>query len=184
MESSTNGQAGELEQAVAELRENPYDLATLYNDFAVKYRVREAGNSLDVSTRRTQPWQRASRHCIHCVYATRGNRRSNALRGSQRSTFTAIDLCKRDCAGVASVPGDGGVGRFQRRRLRAAAVGRPPQKHVRALADHDSRLSGCSYHFDTTLAGLSRHVSRRDDAWGLLSMFVVRTPCDGRGLAV
>ncbi len=43
MESSTNGQAGELEQAVAELRENPYDLATLYNDFAVKYRVRNRG---------------------------------------------------------------------------------------------------------------------------------------------
>ena len=38
--AATNGQAGELEQAVAELRENPYDLATLYNDFAVKYRVR------------------------------------------------------------------------------------------------------------------------------------------------
>ena len=40
MEAATNGQAGELDQAVAELRENPYDLATLYNDFAVKYRVR------------------------------------------------------------------------------------------------------------------------------------------------
>jgi hypothetical protein len=38
--ASTNGQAGELEQAVAELRENPYDLATLYNDFAVKHQVR------------------------------------------------------------------------------------------------------------------------------------------------
>ena len=63
LESPTNGQAGELEQAVAELRENPYDLATLYNDFAVKYRVREAGNRLDVSTRRTQPWQCASMHC-------------------------------------------------------------------------------------------------------------------------
>ena len=36
----TNGQAGELEQAAAELRENPYDLATLYNDYAVKYQVR------------------------------------------------------------------------------------------------------------------------------------------------
>ena len=43
LQSSTNSQAGELEQAVAELRENPYDLATLYNDFAVKYRVRKRG---------------------------------------------------------------------------------------------------------------------------------------------
>ena len=37
--AATNGQAGELEQAAAELRDNPYDLATLYNDYAVKYQV-------------------------------------------------------------------------------------------------------------------------------------------------
>ena len=107
--SATNGQAGELEQAVAELRENPYDLATLYNDFAVKYRVcirtpnqqpasKQNGElALASALRRINPSGIAQSRCC----AERGPVR---VASSRRSWHRA---------GVAAVSGDGGVGRLQ-----------------------------------------------------------------------